>query len=200
MDSKSSAGYVRAYFDKMAANWENNPQEYGVREHLVSLMELPENGLILDIGCGRGVMTPHLLKAKPAHLIGVDLSGEMIRLAREEFSGQPVEFVQGDILEMDFPPADAAVIYNAYPHFMDKGALKRAMARLVKPGGSLIVAHGAGKMVINGRHHGPQVTPISIPLRRAIEEAAVFLPEFEPIVTIDRSEYYFIRMRRVQRV
>lgn len=54
-------------------------------------------------------------------------------------------------------------------------------------------------MVINGRHHGPQVTPISIPLRRAIEEAAVFLPEFEPIVTIDRSEYYFIRMRRVQR-
>lgn len=85
MDSKSSAGYVRAYFDKMAANWGKQPP--GIRRSgaLVSLMELPENGLILDIGCGRGVMTPHLLKAKPGRLIGVDLSGEMIRLAREEF-------------------------------------------------------------------------------------------------------------------
>lgn len=196
MENRPGIEHVRAFFDKMAADWPANPQEYGIREHLVALMELPENSRILDIGCGRGVMTPHLLKTRPARLIGVDLSGEMIRLAQAEFAGQPVEFIQGNILDMTLEPADAAVIYNAYPHFLDKQALKRAMLRLVRPGGSLIIAHGAGKMVINGRHHGPQVTPISIPLRRAIEEAALFLPEFEPVITVDRGEYYFIRMKK----
>jgi len=46
------------------------------------------NGTVLDVGCGHGPLVPYFMKKKPSgpgiheeHIVGIDLSGEMIALA-----------------------------------------------------------------------------------------------------------------------
>ncbi len=53
-----------------------------VRDEIVRRSALSENRIILDAGCGKGVMVPHLLSTNPSRLLELDLSDEMIRLNR----------------------------------------------------------------------------------------------------------------------
>lgn len=46
---------------------------------------LPENGDVLDVGCGPGTISAHLLAAKPRlRLLGIDLAPNMIALASKQ--------------------------------------------------------------------------------------------------------------------
>ena len=187
---------MRKFFDKLAGGWEADPAEFDVRETLVEMMRIPGGSTIADIACGRGVMIPHLLKTDPARIIGIDLSGEMIKYAREQHTDERVEFICADLLDASLPPLDAAVIFNSYPHFLDKSSLRVKLAEVVKPGGILIIAHSVSKEHINSRHKSPETSSLSVPLRTARDEAAEFMPEFSPDVCIDTDTQYFIRLIR----
>ncbi len=64
-------------------------QEYGVRE-----------GLVLELGCGTGKITRRLA-AKGYDMIGVDISEEMLEIAREKEYDEALEFDGEDIPEPD---------------------------------------------------------------------------------------------------
>jgi ubiquinone/menaquinone biosynthesis C-methylase UbiE len=48
-------------------------------------MENLKDKVVLDIGCGTGIMEGMLLQAK--HIIGLDISIEMIKIAKEKYKG-----------------------------------------------------------------------------------------------------------------
>ncbi|MCC6018773.1 MAG: methyltransferase domain-containing protein [archaeon YNP-LCB-003-016] len=57
-------------------------------EKYVEVMKEMENlkdKVVLDIGCGTGIMEGMLLQAK--HIIGLDISIEMIKIAKEKYKG-----------------------------------------------------------------------------------------------------------------
>jgi len=185
-----------AFFDKLAPDWDNAPQEYETREKLVSMMELEPNSIITDVGCGRGVMLPHLLKSNPAKIIALDISGEMIRLAKESFTDNRIEFINGDLYTEVLPPVDAVVFFNSYPHFIDKITLSKKLAEIIKENGKLIIAHSLSKAEINGFHTGESVSKISVRLEEAEVEAAKFKEHFSVDTTVDDDELYFIKLTR----
>ncbi|MDL2232450.1 class I SAM-dependent methyltransferase [Ruminococcaceae bacterium OttesenSCG-928-L11] len=187
---------IRRFFDGLAATWESPQSEAGVRDRIVELIELPEAAVIADIGCGKGVMFPHLLRTNPAQLLAVELSGEMLAQAQKEHADPRIAYCPGDLLSLELPPVDAAVIFNAYPHFLDKPALARRLARLVKPGGKAVIAHSRSKELINGRHRSTLAFTLSVPLQEPAREAAEFAPYFEADTLIDTDEMYFIRLIR----
>ncbi len=186
-----------AYFDSIAPQWDNSPAERGIRQRLTALMRLSPGGVTADIGCGKGVMLEHLLATEPAGIFAVDISGKMLEAARALCGDRRVTFYHGDFLEATLPMLDAAVIFNAYPHFTDKPALAAKLARAVKPGGVAIIAHSHGRAWINGLHRGGEVSKLSAALGEAQAEAARFAPYFEPDTLVDSDEIYFIRMIRV---
>ena len=61
---------------------------------------------VIDLGCGSGRYTFLLEEAAPRKLTGVDISDEMLRLAREkaEARGSSAKFIKGDL--HDFVPED----------------------------------------------------------------------------------------------
>lgn len=190
------ADEMRAFFDELAPEWGNEPEKYALREKLTGLMELPSGGRIADVGCGKGVMLPHLLRREPSCIYAVDLSGEMIRQARSLFRDGRITFLNGDFLTAPLPKLDAAVLFNVYPHFTDKGALAARLASVIRSGGLAVIAHGAGKDRINGVHCGRRVRRLSSPLRDAASEAEVFRPFFTPSRFEDNDSFYLIRMVR----
>ena len=53
----------------------------------------PSLGLILDYGCGTGTVPPYLLESLgPKRLLGVDVSGRSVDVARQEFGSERVAF------------------------------------------------------------------------------------------------------------
>ena len=187
---------MAAYFDRLAPEWDNAPSEFDTREKLISLMELQPNSVIADIGCGKGVMFQHLLKTGPAKLLAVDISGEMLRSAQRLCGDGRVEYINDDFLDASLPLLDAAVIFNAYPHFLDKEALQEKLAQVLRKDDVLIIAHSVGKAEINGTHRGGSASNLSVPLEDAESEAGKFQQFFSPEILIDSDEMYFIKMIR----
>jgi len=187
---------MAAFFDKMAPNWENPQSEYETREKLTSMMGLLPGFIIIDVGCGKGVMFEHLLKSNPEKIIAVDVSGEMIRLAKELFSDDRIDCINGDFFEIPLPAADIIVFFNCYPHFIDKDALVKKAASILKKGGVLVIAHSLSKSEINGFHDGERVSTLSVPLEAASDEAKKFDSFFDIDTFIDNDEIYFIKMTR----
>lgn len=66
------------------------------------------SGLVLDLGCGTGNMT-RLLRDKGYDMIGVDVSGEMLEIAREH-EDEGILYLQQDMREFELYGTVAAVV------------------------------------------------------------------------------------------
>ena len=99
------------------------------------------NGLVLEIGCGSGLLTESLVNAGH-RVVATDASSAMLRLAREVATG--VEEIRKLTLPDDpVPDADAVVgIGHALNYLPDAGAVDRALlalTRAILPGGVLAI-------------------------------------------------------------
>jgi SAM-dependent methyltransferase len=96
------------------------------------------DGLVLEIGCGSGLLTRHLLEAGH-RVVATDASPAMLELARESAAGADVRRITlpDDLL----PDADAVVgvghVLNYLPHVAAVERGLAAAARAVRPGGIL---------------------------------------------------------------
>lgn len=99
----------------------------------------------LDVCCGTGAAIRILRPLCRQRVVGIDFSPGMLEVARGRFSSEPeqppVEFVLGNVLEMDFREEfDLAVIAGAQGHILPKDEprfLQRIHAAL-KPGGRFV--------------------------------------------------------------
>ncbi|MGY1619610.1 class I SAM-dependent methyltransferase [Geodermatophilus sp. SYSU D00691] len=96
---------------------------------------------VLDAGCGAGHLTAELV-ARGADVVGVDGSARLLRHARARL-GPGVPLVRHD-LERPLGIADGsfddAVLALVLHHVDDRAQLLRELARVVRPGGRLVVS------------------------------------------------------------
>ena len=115
-------------------------------ELFLALAPAREDALALDLGCGTGVMLD-TLAARYRRLVGLDLSAEMLegydgsRLP----PGRAVRLVRGDMTTLPFASGrfDVVVCRSALHHMDDEVAVLREMARVLAPGGSVVLGEPA---------------------------------------------------------
>lgn len=100
---------------------------------------------VADVGCGTGWLAPYLAeRGLSPH--GVDLSAEMVRVARRDYPDFPFEV--GDVRRLPFPDASLAGVVCWYSLMYlapaDRPAAFRELARVVRPGGYLVTGFKAG--------------------------------------------------------
>jgi len=99
-----------------------------------AMLEARRGERILDLGCGDGALTAEI-KASGADVLGVDLSDELLAVAR--MKGLNVRKVDGHAL--DFVSEFDAVFSNAALHWMRKPELVIAgVARALRPRGRFV--------------------------------------------------------------
>ena len=135
-----------AYIAQIASQWDNLRQDlFGdaiAREILRAL--LPPGLVVVDIGTGTGYV-PELFAGRAARVVGVDPSSDMLSVARSKamrLGIEGLEYVQGSAEEPPVPPAIADVVTLAMVlHYIEAPQVAiAAAARLLKPGGMLMVA------------------------------------------------------------
>lgn len=96
---------------------------------------------MLDAGCGAGYGSA-LLASTATRVVGVDRSAEAIAYARRRYAAAGVEFVEGDLLALDFPDASFDVVcsFETIEHLPDRDAFLREMRRALRPGGALLLS------------------------------------------------------------
>jgi 2-polyprenyl-3-methyl-5-hydroxy-6-metoxy-1,4-benzoquinol methylase len=95
---------------------------------------------VLEVGCGHGALTRQL--ARRAHaVLALDLSPEMIRVARERSAGcANVEYRIADVAEVELPSARFDVVLCvATLHHLPLRPTVRRLADAVRPGGRLLI-------------------------------------------------------------
>jgi len=142
---------TQEYYDKTAAEWAASG--YDEKACLPCLEEflslLPPGGRVLDLCCGAGYETGRI-RARGFDALGLDFSGESLRIARERNPGVP--FFQADMLD-DYSyigTVDGVLLSAGLVHIETKD-LPLAfgqMAKVVRPGGLVLasIREGSGRL------------------------------------------------------
>jgi ubiquinone/menaquinone biosynthesis C-methylase UbiE len=136
---KASIEQVRADFDRIALVTEQSGALYTYHNLLLSQLP-PQCESALEIGCGTGIFTRRMA-ATTKRVIGLDLSPEMIRLARERsVKHANIEYLLGDLLELSLPEESFdCVVSIATLHHLPTELALRKMKSLLAPGGVLVI-------------------------------------------------------------
>jgi ubiquinone/menaquinone biosynthesis C-methylase UbiE len=97
-----------------------------------------EGASVLDLACGEGYVGRAMAERGAAHVVGVDLSSELIAVARERTTQENVSFVLDDAQTLASQPDDSfdvVVSQMAMMDIADHLAVLHAVARVLKPGG-----------------------------------------------------------------
>jgi len=120
-------------------------------DHLLARAALRPGQQVLDLGTGTGSVAlscaAHI--APDGHVIGVDISPEMLALARARASRSAlpnVSFADGraEALPVDGSSQDTVLASLSLMYVIDRAAAAREIARVLKPGGRLVAAVWAG--------------------------------------------------------
>jgi SAM-dependent methyltransferase len=115
---------------------------------------------VLDIGCGAGQSTREAARAaREGSVLGVDISGEMLQVARRRSAAEGlrnVAFELADAQDHAFPPAhfDLCISRFGVMFFADPTAAFTNIARAMRPGARLVL------MVWQGRERNEWSTAI----------------------------------------
>ncbi len=159
---------VISFFDRCAPWWD---ADMILNEPVIQTI-LDNAGIcpgihVLDVACGTGVLFSDYAKREVASVTGIDISPEMVKIARQKFPG--VTVLCGDVEEAAFDRQfDAVMVYNAFPHFPEPARLVQTLAKHLKSGGILSIAHSMSRSALTEHHRRAEAVSIEL-----IEETAL---------------------------
>src|SRR5882724_5386410 len=149
---EARAAEAAAYFKANAAHWERiralHAPDKDVEAAIVRQIAAAPMESLLDAGTGTGrmleLLAPHVKRA-----VGVDVSPEMLAIARDRLARSHVRHAQvrlGDTYRLPFANGNAlqgfdAVLFHQVLHYLDDPAAAVAeAARVLRPGGRMLIA------------------------------------------------------------
>jgi ubiquinone/menaquinone biosynthesis C-methylase UbiE len=197
----------RAFFNQIAPTWDDMQQDdeqakSGVR-NFVQCAYLNGAKNILDVGCGTGVLVPHLLTAYPdAKLfIELDFAEEMLAVNRAKYSDPHIVRLSGDATDLLLPDEsmDVVLCFNAAPHLGNGEPAFRDLFRVLNRGGVLAIGHLMSSDELN-KFHGNLHSPVAHDHLPPAKELGQLLSGLGAINIMAREQpgWYFVRAEKAR--
>jgi len=142
------AASAAGWFEANAGQWDAirslHIAESEVEAAIAQILGEAPIGQLIDIGTGTGRML-ELFAARAEYALGIDRSSEMLRLARAKLSERGLanaELRQADLyaLPLGDGAADVAILHHVLHFAQQPGAAIAEAARVLSPGGRLLIA------------------------------------------------------------
>lgn len=149
---------LRQFFNEKARIWDQL-MEPETRERLAEIIKelaIKPGSRVLDVGTGTGVLLPFLVETvgPTGSIVALDIAEEMLARARAKNGDRNIEYVLGDITSTPFQEGtfDEIICNNTFPHLRDKPGALREMARILRPGGRVVICHPKSREAVNELH------------------------------------------------
>jgi len=188
------------FFDECAPKWDADMiRNDEIINMILDNAKVCEGKDILDVACGTGVIIPDYLERKVKSITAIDISPEMVKIAKSKFNQENVQIICGDVENEVFEQKfDCIVVYNAFPHFSEPENLIKVLASHLKENGVLTVAHGMSKERIDRCHSG-KASKVSLELISVDELAEIFKKNLEVSVKISDNKMYQVVGKKIER-
>ena len=182
---------IISFFDSLAPQWDADMIRHeDVITRILDLGNVTAGVDVLDVACGTGVLFPDYLARDVAAVTGIDISPQMAKIAGEKYP--QVQVICGDVEETTFSKQfDCIMVYNAFPHFPNPAHLIEVLAGLLKPGGTLTIAHGMSRAQID-RHHEGKASKVSVGLMHEDDLEALFTKYLTVTAKISDAHMYAV--------
>ena len=182
---------VISFFDRLAPQWDADMIRHDdIIGMILDAGNVTAGADVLDVACGTGVLFPDYLKRNVGSLTGIDISPEMVKIAREKFPEVAVHCA--DVEEAEFDKKfDCIMVYNAFPHFPNPEHLIAVLSDLLKPGGVLTVAHGMSREQIDHHHEG-KASKVSVGLMHEDDLASLFSKHLTVTKKVSTDRMYMV--------
>lgn len=114
---------------------------------LIRFARIPQNSIVLDAGCGAGMLTFEIAEiyCPSAKVVGVNISNNQLISAenyRRRTAMNNVLFSNQDYHRLAFPDAtfDVIIFCESYIHSYDKRQLAQEVFRVLKPKGKIVIS------------------------------------------------------------
>ncbi len=165
-DEQTRAAHRKAFFNRCAPQWMYMcyrgtdgaiaPAQDAAIRSLLACIPLAKSDVVLDVGCGSGVLVPYLLErlGTAGGVVELDCAEAMIAENRRLHDDTRLRFVAADLMAAPLPmqPFDVVLCFSCFPHFDDKPAALAVLHSLLRPGGHLAIAHTLSCAELNDHH------------------------------------------------
>ena len=125
---------------------------------IMKTLDVKADHRVLDVGCGAGVLVPYILEglSNNGQLVEMDYAQKMIQTNRELHQDSRISFECAHVMDMPFDSNafDRVICFACFPHFQDQAGAVKEIARVLKPGGKLVIAHLMSSDEIATHHKG----------------------------------------------
>lgn len=106
---------------------------------------------VLDLACGKGYGTA-IIASTAFWIKGIDIDAEQIKWNQENIVGDNIEFIAGDLEEMELPRAEIACMFEGLEHLYDPKEFVEKLKRSVDKWIIMSIPFGVEKLIkVNGR-------------------------------------------------
>lgn len=182
-DIENRIGEVPERFDPASVRGEMTDAEHLARYAWAA--QLAQGRRVLDAGCGLGYGSALLAGAGAVAVTGMDVAPAVVEVARSRVPAG-VTLVEGDIHQLPFEDSsfDAVVCFEVIEHVEDAGGAIAELARVLAPGGVLLVSSPNRDVYVPGNpHHVHEFTP---------DELEATLREHFPEVRLLRQHQWIV--------
>ncbi|MCX4821154.1 methyltransferase domain-containing protein [Streptomyces sp. NBC_01142] len=143
----TAVGYVHGYSEHEARRLGDQADTLAALLHTGSVY--PAGSRVLEVGCGVGAQTVHLVTAGPeAYLTAVDVSEDSLAQARARVAADAptatVEWCRADLFDLPYGDAafDHLFVCFVLEHLADPQQALAGLRRVLRPGGTITVIEG----------------------------------------------------------
>jgi len=152
--------WAEPYAERLANALAAEPFDRAMLSAFAELVRVDGGGPVADIGCGPGRLTPHLA-ALGLDVFGIDLSPEMIRLARAARPDLRYEVGTIEAVALQDGALSGLMAWYSIIHLPPErvpGVLAE-FARVLRPGGHLLMAFQPAGEALDMQPHDHKVVP-----------------------------------------